>query len=38
MRPAEGPEYALPYDIIVVTAGAVTRKLPIPGAGEQPSA
>jgi NADH dehydrogenase len=35
VRPAEGPEYPLDYDIIVVTAGAVTRKLAIPGVAEQ---
>jgi NADH dehydrogenase len=35
VRPAEGPEYSLDYDIIVVTAGAVTRKLAIPGVAEQ---
>ncbi|XVV16432.1 NAD(P)/FAD-dependent oxidoreductase [Actinoplanes sp. CA-131856] len=35
IRPAEGPEYALPYDIIAVTAGAVTRKLDIAGVTEQ---
>ncbi|GAA0449009.1 dehydrogenase [Paractinoplanes deccanensis] len=34
IRPAEGPEYAFPYDIIAVTAGAVTRKLDIPGVTE----
>ncbi|WP_203740186.1 NAD(P)/FAD-dependent oxidoreductase [Actinoplanes cyaneus] len=35
VRPAEGPEYRLGYDTIVVTAGAVTRKLAIPGVAEQ---
>ncbi|MFF4875384.1 NAD(P)/FAD-dependent oxidoreductase [Micromonospora sp. NPDC000668] len=35
VQPAEGPEFALGYDIIVVTAGAVTRKLAIPGVAEQ---
>jgi NADH dehydrogenase len=35
VRPAEGPELELHYDIIVVTAGAVTRKLGIPGVAEQ---
>jgi NADH dehydrogenase len=35
VRPAEGPEYPLTYDTIVVTAGAVTRKLAIPGVAEQ---
>ena len=31
VQPAEGAEFALDYDIIVVTAGAVTRKFPVPG-------
>ncbi|CCH17880.1 NAD(P)/FAD-dependent oxidoreductase [Micromonospora lupini] len=31
VRPAMGREYPLAYDIIVVTAGAVTRTLAIPG-------
>jgi len=31
VRPAEGPDRELHYDIVVVTAGAVTRTLPIPG-------
>ncbi|WP_436536508.1 NAD(P)/FAD-dependent oxidoreductase [Actinoplanes sp. HUAS TT8] len=35
VRPAEGPEYTLGYDTLVVTAGAVTRKLAIPGVVEQ---
>jgi NADH dehydrogenase len=35
VRPAEGPEHTLGYDTIVVTAGAVTRKLAIPGVAEQ---
>ncbi|MBP2324962.1 NADH dehydrogenase [Kibdelosporangium banguiense] len=35
VRPADGPEFAIGYDIIVVTAGAVTRKLAIPGVAEQ---
>ncbi|GLW36010.1 dehydrogenase [Actinoplanes regularis] len=35
VRPAEGPQYPLVYDTIVVTAGAVTRKLAIPGIAEQ---
>ncbi len=35
VRPALGPEFELSYDIIVVTAGAVTRKLAIPGVAEQ---
>ena len=31
VRPAVGEEYELGYDIVVVTAGAVTRTFPIPG-------
>ncbi|MEV6302986.1 FAD-dependent oxidoreductase [Actinoplanes sp. NPDC051861] len=34
VRPADGPEYELGYDIIVVTAGAVSRKLSVPGVAE----
>ena len=34
VRPSEGPDYEVDYDVIVVTAGAVTRKLPVPGADE----
>ena len=34
VRPADGPDFTVDYDIIVVTAGAVTRTLPIPGADE----
>jgi NADH dehydrogenase len=35
VRPVEGPEYPLDYDTILVTAGAVTRKLAIPGVADQ---
>jgi NADH dehydrogenase len=35
VRPESGPDFDLPYDVLVVTAGAVTRKFPIPGLGEQ---
>ncbi|BCJ46934.1 dehydrogenase [Actinoplanes ianthinogenes] len=35
IRPAEGPEYPLGYDVIVVTAGAVTRKLAVPGVADR---
>lgn len=35
VRPSLGPDVELSYDIIVVTAGAVTRKLAIPGVAEQ---
>ncbi|WP_329535989.1 NAD(P)/FAD-dependent oxidoreductase [Streptomyces sp. NBC_01450] len=31
VRPASGADYELPYDTLVVTAGAVTRTFPIPG-------
>lgn len=34
VRPADGPEFVLDYDLIVVTAGAVTRKFPVPGIAE----
>src|SRR5689334_5562199 len=34
VRPARGEDYPLAYDIIVVTAGAVTRTLAIPGVTE----
>ncbi|WP_236795177.1 NAD(P)/FAD-dependent oxidoreductase [Amycolatopsis sp. GM8] len=35
VRPAEGPDFPLGYDILAVTAGAVTRKLAVPGVAEQ---
>jgi NADH dehydrogenase len=35
VRPLEGPAFAQKYDIIVVTAGAVTRKLGVPGVAEE---
>ncbi|MCS5717104.1 NAD(P)/FAD-dependent oxidoreductase [Herbiconiux sp. CPCC 205763] len=35
VRPLEGPDYPLEYDIVVVTAGAVTRTFPIPGIAEE---
>jgi NADH dehydrogenase len=34
VRPPVGPEFSLGYDIIVVTAGAVTRQLAVPGIAE----
>jgi NADH dehydrogenase len=34
VRPSVGPAFPLGYDIVVVTAGAVTRKLAIPGIAE----
>jgi NADH dehydrogenase len=35
VRTLDGPEFDLSYDIIVVTAGAVTRKLGVPGIAEE---
>ncbi|GGX80246.1 NAD(P)/FAD-dependent oxidoreductase [Streptomyces fructofermentans] len=35
VRPADGPERELRYDVLVVTAGAVTRTFPVPGLTEQ---
>ncbi|MGW4589378.1 NAD(P)/FAD-dependent oxidoreductase [Amycolatopsis thermoflava] len=35
VRPAEGESFELGYDVVVVTAGAVTRKFPVPGIAEQ---
>lgn len=35
VRPADGDAFELGYDIVVVTAGAVTRKLPVPGVAEE---
>ncbi|MFK4267578.1 NAD(P)/FAD-dependent oxidoreductase [Streptomyces milbemycinicus] len=35
VRPERGPDHQLSYDMLVVTAGAVTRTFPIPGLGEQ---
>ncbi|MBK1789050.1 NAD(P)/FAD-dependent oxidoreductase [Prauserella cavernicola] len=35
VQPAEGTEFELGYDVIVVTAGAVTRKFPVPGIAEE---
>ncbi len=35
VRPETGPDYELAYDILVVTAGAVTRTFPIPGISEE---
>ena len=34
-RTVDGDDLELDYDVIVVTAGAVTRKFPVPGIGEQ---
>lgn len=34
VRPEKGSEFAVTYDVIVVTAGAVTRTFPIPGVAE----
>ncbi|SDY81658.1 NAD(P)/FAD-dependent oxidoreductase [Herbiconiux ginsengi] len=35
VRPLEGPDHPVEYDIVVVTAGAVTRTFPIPGIAEE---
>ncbi|MFE2278220.1 NAD(P)/FAD-dependent oxidoreductase [Streptomyces sp. NPDC059454] len=35
VRSARGDEYELRYDVLVVTAGAVTRTFPVPGLGRQ---
>lgn len=35
VRPKDGPEFELGYDIIIVTAGAVTRTFPIAGVREE---
>ncbi|MGW1886627.1 NAD(P)/FAD-dependent oxidoreductase [Streptomyces sp. NPDC001970] len=35
VRPVNGADYELRYDILVVTAGAVTRTFPIPGLAQQ---
>jgi NADH:ubiquinone reductase (H+-translocating) len=35
VQPADGDPTELGYDLIVVTAGAVTRKFPVPGIAEQ---
>jgi NADH dehydrogenase len=35
VRPLEGAPFTIGYDIIAVTAGAVTRTFPIPGVAEQ---
>jgi NADH dehydrogenase len=34
VRPRSGASYRLPYDTVVVTAGAVTRVFPVPGVAE----
>ncbi|MEU8756348.1 FAD-dependent oxidoreductase [Streptomyces chartreusis] len=35
IRPVQGAEYELHYDVLVVTTGAVTRTFPIPGLAQQ---
>lgn len=35
VRPVDGDDVELDYDVVVVTAGAVTRTFPIPGIAEQ---
>lgn len=34
VRPRDGRPFPLPYDVVLVTAGAVTRRLPVPGLAE----
>ncbi|MEV7141639.1 NAD(P)/FAD-dependent oxidoreductase [Streptomyces tauricus] len=35
VRPESGPDFDISYDVLVVTAGAVTRTFPVPGVSEQ---
>jgi NADH dehydrogenase len=35
VKPLHGPEYDLPYDVVVVALGSVVRTLPIPGLAER---
>ncbi len=35
VMPLEGPEYDVPYDIVVVALGSIARTLPIPGLAEE---
>ncbi|WP_225845930.1 NAD(P)/FAD-dependent oxidoreductase [Streptomyces sp. HPF1205] len=35
VRPESGPDLVLHYDILVITAGAVTRTFPVPGLNEE---
>jgi NADH dehydrogenase len=35
VRPTQGPDFELEYDVLVVTAGAVTRTFDIPGVAER---
>ncbi|KQR15933.1 NAD(P)/FAD-dependent oxidoreductase [Cellulomonas sp. Leaf334] len=35
VRPADGDDVEIEYDVVVITAGAVTRTFPIPGIAEQ---
>src|SRR5262245_32330480 len=35
IRPAQGPDYKLSYDVVVVTAGAVTRTFDVPGVADR---
>jgi NADH dehydrogenase len=35
VQPVDGPDLELGYDLIVITAGAVTRTFPVPGVAEQ---
>ncbi len=35
LDPVDGPEYDLPYDVVVVAVGSVARPLPIPGLADE---
>ena len=35
IRPAQGPDYTMTYDVIAVTAGAVTRTFDVPGVADR---
>lgn len=35
IRPAHGPDFTMTYDVLVVTAGAVTRTFDVPGVAER---
>ena len=35
VRPSQGPDFELSYDVLVVTAGAVTRTFDVPGIAER---
>jgi NADH:ubiquinone reductase (H+-translocating) len=35
IKPIDGPEYDLPYDVVVVAVGSIARTLPIPGLADR---